>query len=131
MKEIQTFLDEFNSAWEKGDTKKIESYLDDEVIFLSPDKKTELKGKSECLETISEYMNNAETKIYTPRGLSINIWNQTTAVINMDYYIEYSYKGQYNKETGRELWTLIKRNDEWKLVYRALMENIVLSSEAV
>ena len=130
-KEIEDFLDDFNSAWSNGDENALRVLMDPDIIFLSPDKKTELRGREECLDTISEYMKNAETKMYTPRGLSVNLWNNNTAVVNMDYYIEYIYKGLHNKETGRELWTLIKKNDEWKLVYRALMENIVLSSEQV
>lgn len=123
MKEdIENFIENFNDAWTLGKVEQIIPLIHNRVIFLSPDFKTEIKGKENCLQSLKNYINMASTKIFDVVDKKINIWNQT-AIVNLDYYVEYEMNNQNYKEKGTEFWTLINENDGWQLIWRALVMN--------
>ncbi len=120
--EIETLIKRFNDSWTKGKFDSLTYLLDKEIIFVAPDLKTEINGKDNCIQTIRDYSNNAETKLFDVTNRKINIWNET-AMVALDYYIEYEMNNQYYKEKGKEFWTLSKQEGEWKLVWRAMVKN--------
>ena len=105
------------------------SLLHDQVIFVSPDLKTEIRGLNACLQTIKDYSAKAKTKTFEVRNKKIHIWDETV-MITLDYYVEYEMKNQSYKENGTEFWTLNKQNGNWKLVWRALVKNEKIKFES-
>ena len=121
-KEIEAFIEHFNNSWTKGEFESITPLLDDETIFVAPDLKTEIRGRDSCIQTIKDYSYNAETKIFNVTNKKIHIWDKT-AMVALDYYVEYEMNNHYYKEKGKELWTLNKQKGRWKLVWIALVKN--------
>ncbi len=123
--QIDAFIKQFHDCWTKGDLIKLTSLLHDQIIFVAPDLKTEIKGKERCLQTIEDYSNNAVTKKFEVENKKIHVWDHTAMVI-MDYDIEYRMKNENYKEKGTEFWTMVRENEKWKLVWRALakIENL-------
>lgn len=120
--EIKKLVETFNKGWTQGKLDETASCLHNDVIFLSPDGKNEVKGKDNCLQTIKQYSEIADTKKFEVTSVSINQWNDT-AMVRLEYYIEYKIKEKLFKETGSEAWTLVSENDNWKIVWRVLLSN--------
>lgn len=120
--QIVHFIEKFNEAWTKGNIKELDSLLHDKVIFIAPDLKTEISGKEACLQTIKDYVDNANTKTFKLLDKKIHSWNQT-AMISIEYHIEYDMGNRDHKEQGTEFWTLNKQQNNWKLIWRAMVKN--------
>ena len=118
----KNLVETFNNGWTQGKLDKTASCLHNDVIFLSPDGKSEIRGKDKCLETFKQYSEIADTKIFDVISVTIDQWNDT-AMVKLEYYIEYTLNEKLNKEKGIEAWTLILENGEWKIVWRALLSN--------
>ena len=122
--DIEQIVDDFNSGWTAGNFEVIDTILHDEVVFVAPDLKTKLSGKPACLQSIKDYVSSAKTKVFEVKEKDIQIWNQT-AVISIDYYIEYEMNDESYRERGLEFWTLEKA-DKWQMVWLAMVKNEVL-----
>lgn len=120
--EIDIFIKEFNDSWTMGEVENIGPLLNENVVFITSDLKSEIKGKDNCVQTIIDYVNSGETKLFKVTEKKIHIWTQT-AMIAINYYVEYEMKGKHHKENGKEFWTLIKNKGKWQLVWRAMVMN--------
>ncbi len=121
-KKILAFIEDFNSAWIKGDINKLTSLLDENIVFVTPDLKTEIRGRDNCIQTIREYLKQAETRSFEVLDRKIHIW-KNTAVVSIDYYVEYVLNDTLYKENGKEFWTLQDKDNSWKMVWRAVVMN--------
>lgn len=119
-KDIERFIEQFNTAWITGDIEQLEPILDENVVFVLPDFKAELQGKERCLQTIRDYVDNTQTREFRVTGKSIRVWPEC-AMVTVDYYIEYSIQGNSYSENGKEVWTLLNRSGVWKMAWRALV----------
>ena len=119
---LENFITQFNSAWTQGNMEDLSTLLHENVIFIAPDLKTEIVGKASCIQTIKEYVENAKTEKFYILNKNIHIWN-TTAVISIEYVIEYEMKNKSYKEKGKEFWTLHNQMDKWQMIWRAMVEN--------
>jgi len=122
MKTIEKLIDNFNASWTTGDYVTFEKCLHDDVIFMSPDFKQSIIGKKACTESIQQYNKIAETKHFEVTNSQIFQWGSTANVI-MDYYIEYRLNDTDHKENGKESWTIKLDSLQWKVLWRALLEN--------
>lgn len=120
--EIEEFIGLFNEAWTQGHLEKLQKLLNENVIFVSPDLKSEIQGQKACIETIENYVNNAKTILFKVVDIKIHSWNNV-AMISLDYYIEYEMSRKNFKETGKEFWTLMKEETRWTLAWRAMVSN--------
>ncbi len=119
---IDNFITRFNEGWTQGQFDIIMPLLDDQIIFMAPDLQTEIKGKVSCVNTIKEYVSQAVTHLFEVTGKTIHIWDQS-AVVVMDYYVEYEMNNQYYKEKGKEFWMLNRKDNQWKMIWRVMVEN--------
>ena len=119
---IEKFIRNFNDSWTKGEIENIIPLLNEDVIFIAPDLKSEIKGKDNCIQTIKDYASNGETKLFEVTEKRIHIWAET-AMVSIDYYVEYEMNEQFYKENGKEFWTLIHNKGYWQLVWRAMVMN--------
>ncbi|MEM1001047.1 MAG: nuclear transport factor 2 family protein [Bacteroidota bacterium] len=121
-KSIESLIETFNTGWTQGEFEAVESILHEDVVFIAPDLVTEIIGKQACLQTIKEYTSNADTLLFEIKNQKINTWLQT-AIISIDYLIEYLMKGKKYREMGKEFWTLSREKDGWKMVWRVMVAN--------
>ncbi len=120
--QIEYLIDSFNIGWTQGNLQDIATIMDENVVFVAPDLQTEIIGKTACLKTIEDYVNSATTLEFKVTDKQVYSWNGT-AMIRMEYFIEYQMNNEHYKEFGKEFWTLNKLNDTWKLVWRVMVNN--------
>jgi len=121
-KSIEHLIEKFNNGWTQGDFESLASLLHENVVFIAPDLITEIIGKEACLQTIKEYVDNADTRHFVVEEQRVHVWQQT-ANISIKYSIEYLMEGKNYKESGKEFWTMIQEQNQWKLVWRAMVAN--------
>ena len=119
---IEEFIIAFNDSWTNGALDQLNTLLHKECIFVTPEWKDELKGREKCLQSIKEYIDNANTRSFEVTETRIHKW-EATAVVHLEYLVEYEMNSQTYKEKGREIWTLILQNDTWLMVWRAMVKN--------
>jgi hypothetical protein len=120
--QIKESIDNFNSGWLYGNLKKSETCLHDDVVFVSPDFIQKLSGKENCLKTLEEYISVAKTKRFKIIKEDISVWDNTANAI-IEYEIEYEIDAKTYCEKGRELWTLLKNDEYWKIIWRGVLGN--------
>lgn len=120
--QIKESIDNFNNGWLYGNLKKSETCLHEEVVFVSPDFKQKLSGKENCLKTLKEYISVAKTRKFEVTKHDISVWENTANAI-IEYEIEYEILEKSYHEKGWELWTLLKNDGEWKIVWRGVLGN--------
>jgi len=86
--------------------------------------KRRLKAKT-LVETIKEYAQTATTHTFEVRDKKVNYW-PNTSVVKPGYFVVYEMNKKTFRETGTELWTLVRNNYRWQLVYR-----VFISHEAI
>lgn len=59
---VNTFINEFNNGWTMAELEKVADLMDDNVVFVAPDLKSEIKGREKCLQTLKDYLNVAQTQ---------------------------------------------------------------------
>ena len=119
---ILSFIANFNHSWTKGKLDLIPEFLHEKVVFISPDLSTEIVGIEACIKTFEDYLNTAKTNKFRTTDIGINIWNSTAMVV-LEYYVEYEIEEQVYKENCTECWTLVNQSEKWKLAWRALVKN--------
>ena len=122
IKQIEKLINDFNNGWTKGEIESITPILHENIVFVAPDLKTEIIGKDNCIQTIIDYISSGETKLFEITEMKIHVIEQT-AIIILDYYVEYEMNNRYYKENGKEFWTLIEKDGNWQLVWRAMVMN--------
>ncbi len=45
-----------------AELEKVADLMDDNVVFVAPDLKSEIKGREKCLQTLKDYLNVAQTQ---------------------------------------------------------------------
>ena len=105
----------------------LEPLLHQDVVFVAPDLKTKISGSAACMATIKEYGESAKTHLFQLEHKDITVRGQS-AVVSLDYYIEYELNQELYKEKGKEFWTLTMESGVWKLVWRAMVHNEVIAS---
>ncbi len=119
-KELEQFVFDFNNAWFNADLKKAESMLHENVVFVAPDLKTSINGKEACLQSLKDYITNSTTHHFEIENLKINTWVDT-AVILLEYYVEYEFGNKNYQEIGTENWVLKREEKRYYLVWRAIL----------
>lgn len=117
---LSQFVDDFNDAWLQGDYQSLESLLHDDVIFLAPDLKTKVLGRTKCIQSLKDYVNNSSTNVFELRKKDIKVWADT-AVILIEYLVEYDFDLDHYKEIGTENWVLKHHHSKWELIWRAII----------
>ena len=102
MKNIETFITEFNDNWLHGKLDELSDLLDHDVVFIAPDLTTEIKGREQCLQSFIDYLDTARTKKFQVRNKQINSWRDSASVL-LEYYVEYELNETEYHELGKKI----------------------------
>ena len=120
--QIDAFIELFNNSWVNGDLSALEPLLDNNVVFISPDLKNEIAGKTECIQTFKDYLDHAVTNKFHIINRKIHTWDGSVMVM-LEYEVEYLMTNTVYKEKGKEIWLLGEREGRLRMLWRALIEN--------
>lgn len=104
------------------DLSPLEPLLDHDVVFVSPDVKNEIEGKTDCIQTFKDYLDQAGTNTFQKINRKIHTW-EISVMVALEYGVEYQMSNIVYKEKGKEFWLLGEREGRLRMLWRALVEN--------
>ncbi len=117
--QIKQLIEHINLAWSGKKFDQLENLLDDSVIFLSPDLKNSIRGKSAAIKSYRDFMEKARVVSYKTHPPCINLLNDT-AISVCNFEIKYQIRDQMNHETGTEILIFKKNGNQWLLGWRTI-----------
>jgi len=116
---IKQLIEQLNEAWSEKKYDQLDNLLDDSVIFLSPDLKNSIQGKSSAIKSYQDFMEKAIVSFYKTDQPSINLLKDT-AIAVCPFEIKYQISDQMNHETGTEILIFQKKDNHWVLGWRTI-----------
>ena len=120
MDEIEQVVNKFNDAWQAGNSDEILDLLHENVVFFTPDLKTELIGRDKCIDSLKSFMSHAVTHQFEVKLQNV-FTSGDKATVFLKYWVDYTYDDKNYQEDGREWWLLAKVDGFWKIISRALV----------
>ena len=125
---INKFIHDFNEYWMHARVDEIIPLLHEDVVFTGPDYKTHIRGRSDCIQTLRDFISVGYTHHFEIINNQIHTWQEVSNCI-IEYTIDYEIKGKRLKEHGFEQWTIINDNDALKMLGRVLLKINKLTPE--
>ena len=126
--EVKNIIRIFNEAWLNAEWEVIEALLHEEVVFASMDEVTttpSLRGRNQCMQSIKRFVYQAAVRHFEIEKEQIQIWGNT-AKVEIQYLVRYEMHHKRFRERCTEIWFLSHPNENWKIVWRALIQRLPL-----
>lgn len=117
---IKELIEEMNNAWLHGKPEDVSQFLDDNVVFVAPGFTATVSGADVCTDTFKQFVEKAKVSEFATSDERVDVW-QDTAVMSYKFKIDYEMSGTIREETGRDLYTLRRAGDTWKIVWRGML----------
>ena len=118
--QILEIVEAFNQSWISREFDQLGQYLDDKVVFVSPDGGLYVKGKKNCIATFEEFTSQVATQHYKRCNEKVELWGKT-AVASYEFLIDYQVGEKSIQEKGRNIMVFNRGDGDWKVVYRTLL----------
>ncbi len=122
---IASKINEINNAWLTSDFEDFEKYFNEDVVVMFPGLVGSCKGKEQCIDSYKEFSLNANIKDFKAGEPEIDVWGNT-AVATCHYSIDYETEGKRYEEDGAEILVFNLDNEDWKIVWRTVMQESVV-----
>jgi Domain of unknown function (DUF4440) len=120
---VTQLLRRINDAWLKGNPDDIERTLEacfhDDIVIKSPRFEPLAKGKRACIASYVDFIRQAEIHDYRLDDPAIDLYG-ATAVATYLWEINYALDGVDYRESGHDLFVLIRADGRWQAVWRAI-----------
>jgi ketosteroid isomerase-like protein len=117
--QINQAIKKINEAWSNKDFSLLNDLLTESVIFLSPELKGSIQGKSSAIKSYQDFMGKARVLFFKNDLAAINLLKETKVAISL-FEIKYQIGDQLNHETGTEILIFEKSGNRWLLCWRIL-----------
>ncbi len=117
--EVWETVKSHNLAWSKlEDISKLETYIDANVISVSPPFKTPLYGKKAYLDGYQNWFDHASVDFFNEINPQIQLYlNGTMAIVIFEIEMSFVYDDVKTEDwKGRDIMTLTYENGRWLLV---------------
>ena len=118
--QISEMIQTLNQAMTKGDLSKLDLYFHKDIRIVAPDLKIRGEGKSVCMQSYADFINNAEIKDFNDHVDNVFIYGNT-AIVFYDFTMTWLMDGKLNTENGKELYILTRENNQWLIILRKLI----------
>ncbi|HEV8535437.1 MAG TPA: nuclear transport factor 2 family protein [Candidatus Limnocylindria bacterium] len=108
-----------NACWTTGRFGDLESLLDKDVVMTGQGMDGPIQGRIAAIDSYSDFMAKARLGSFTERDQRIDVFGDT-AVVTYAFDITYQMNERETKESGREAFVLVRREDRWVAVWRTL-----------
>ncbi len=124
-KSIETFIEELNSTWRKGDFAALTNFYHENVVLLPPDSGEPIHGRAAVIDSYKDFSEQAtlaefritELQAY-PFGATPSDSDSTIHMVHMRFEVEYQLDGQNYSDSGLEVYAVVG-NTEPKIVWRS------------
>ncbi len=113
-------VQKLNKEWLNNKTDELAYYFHKDMVIAGPGMQVLAHNRAECIKSYKDFMSQAEVDDYKESDPEVNLVAYT-AVVSYRFDIDYTMKGKKYKESGRDLFVLIKEEERWQAVWRMMM----------
>ncbi len=113
-------LRKMNELWKDGRIDELGIFFHENVVIVHPGFSGRAEGKEVILQSFRDFISKAEILKMKESDFSIDLW-EDTAVASYMYQMDWRMGGKEFSETGHDLYTFIKENGNWVVVWRTLI----------
>lgn len=118
--EVKAFIGEINEAWVKGRPGDLKDYFHEEMVIFSPGFGVRGEGREACVKSYEDFVSQATVDELVEIDMVVDLWGGT-AVATYRFEVSYKMNGQKYRDTGRDLFVLIREDGRWWAVWRTMI----------
>jgi uncharacterized protein DUF4440 len=118
--EIRRLITKINDAWVKGRVDELNEFFHEEMVTYSPGFGVRGEGKGECIKSYEDFVNQATVNEFKELNFVIDLWGDT-GVATYVFEIAFDMNGQKFKDTGRDMFVLVREDSRWWAVWRTMI----------
>ncbi len=111
------FVEDLDRCWREGRFHDLETFLADDVVFVTPDGVTRLEGLAAAVQSYREFTASSSVERYATAN-HIVTQRGDAAVIEYGWEMAWTSAGAGYNDTGREVLVLAARNGAWRVIWR-------------
>jgi ketosteroid isomerase-like protein len=112
-------VNKINESWLAKNYNGIGSCLDDNVIMAAPGSTNRIKGREAYVQSYRDYDTVAKTLQFNIEEPQIDIIGDTAVTI-CPFDVTYELKGKIYHERGSDILILVRKNSDWRVVWRTM-----------
>lgn len=113
-------VQKLNKEWVNNKSDELAYYFHKDMVIAGPDMHELARNRTECIQSYKDFMNQAVVHNYKESDPIVNVIAYT-AVVSYKFDIDYTLKGKNYKESGKDLFVMIKEEERWQAVWRMLI----------
>ena len=114
------FVEDMDRCWREDRFHDLETFLADDVVFITPDGKTRLEGLAAAVQSYREFTASSSVERYTTAN-HIVTHRGDAAVIEYGWEMAWTSAGVDYNDTGREVLVLAARDGHCRINWRPQM----------
>jgi hypothetical protein len=118
---VRETLDLINRAWLDKQPRRLEPFLDEQIVMVVPGFVARSTGAKSFIEGFVDFCANATVHRYDEGDLQIDVIGET-AIASFTFEMIYERGGGKYLCKGRDLWIFSKVAGEWKAVWRTMLD---------
>ena len=119
--EIRQLLLSLNEAWVQGRPEDLGRHFDEDMVIVHPGGRAE--GRETCVNSYRDFVAQATVHEYKESEFEIDCWGNT-AVASYRFDIAYEMNGGHYRESGRDVFVFIRRDERWLAVWRTMIPQL-------
>ena len=113
-------VQKLNKEWVNNKSDELAYYFHKDMAIAGPDMHELAHNRAECIKSYQDFLSRAEVHDYKESDPEVNLVAYT-AVVSYRFDIDYTMNGKNYKESGRDLFVMIKEEERWQAVWRMMM----------
>lgn len=115
-------LRRINQAWLDGRINDLVPFVHPDIVIVIPGFVGRAEGRDALLGGFRDFCENAAVHEFREHDLEVDVVGDT-AVVMFRYEMVYERSGERYRATGRDLWVLQLEADEWRAVWRTMLDS--------
>jgi hypothetical protein len=118
--QIWRTVQRLNKEWVNNKTEELAYYFHKDMVITGTNLHELSHNRTECIRSYKDFMGEAVVHEYNESDPVVNVFAYT-AIVSYRFDINYTMKGKTYKESGRDLFVMIKEDERWQAVWRTLL----------
>ncbi|HEY7471518.1 MAG TPA: DUF4440 domain-containing protein [Gemmatimonadota bacterium] len=119
-REIVKFLGRLETAWTKGRFEELRECFLEAAVLVSPDLEQRMEGRDPIIASYAEFLAESRLLKFDSEPPMIEVFGDT-AVSLTGWTVEYERQGEVQRESGKDLLVLARKEGAWKIAWRTLI----------
>jgi hypothetical protein len=113
-------VQKLNKEWLNNKTEELAYYFHNDMVITGPDLHELARDRAACIKSYKDFIGKAVIHEYKEFDPEVSVFAYT-AIVRYKFDIVYEMDGKTYKETGIDLFVMIKEEERWQAVWRTMI----------